>query len=163
MDDVVKMLLAMQAQGTKPTWDQGSQMAGNEMNVMAGLRRDPRFAQDQHMQNILGPLQHQQRMREAAQDQMWALPSYALATPAYSGVKKAAEVLPSNPMIPGSGLGDLMRLLQNSVSDGGSKASQASLEEILRAYMGMGQGLMDVGSLQRRQGLDDIGGLAVMP
>jgi len=97
------------------------------------------------MQDVIGPQEHQAFTREwVNQNPLLGAASAAVATPGYTALKGAAQ----NPLvanaIPG---GAVLTAIGKALGYGdpsNTQESRASLEEILAAYKGIGQGIADV-------------------
>lgn len=101
-----------------PFTQQVDQMDPYQLKRLRGM---PNFAQNQQMQDYLGPREHQQFMRELVQTNPMAAYGAMAGAPAYTGMKAMG-------MAPG-GTGEAM-------------TSKPSLEELIRALRGYmaGQG-----------------------
>jgi hypothetical protein len=97
------------------------------------LRESSQYAQDRAAQDIIGPLEHRDFVEELTRKNPVAGAAAYLASPAYTGVKKIAEI---------TGPGSIADRIVTAVGGGGNaKRSSASWDEIFGAMQGFRRGL----------------------
>jgi len=128
MEGLMQLLNAMGLRSDTLGNQIGDRLANDEdPYAMHRMRNDPRFSQNQEMQNYLAPKEHQQFMREMTGQNPMMGALGAGATGPYSMAKMAAPGLTS--AMAGEGR-----------MPGAPLPSRPSMEEIMRALRGFGQG-----------------------
>jgi hypothetical protein len=98
----------------KPMVVTGDMLAGMNFRTLTNLRD---INTDQTMQNLLAGYEHRAFAREYLKENPWMIPSMAVATPLYTGVKALPKAITGN-----------------------QSRSQPSLFELGQGMMGVGEG-----------------------